>query len=124
MRPYTRAERISVKIQQAITELLVKKISDPRIEMATISDVTMSADLRLASVYVTAFGDEEKIAATLAGFKKSKGFIKKHIAPQLGLKYMPDLRFFYDDSFDKAAKMDALIETAIKDLPKDPEEDQ
>lgn len=124
MRPYTRAERISVKIQQAITELLVKKISDPRIEMATISDVTMSADLRLASVYVTAFGDEEKIADTLAGFKKSKGFIKKHIAPQLGLKYMPDLRFFYDDSFDKAAKMDALIETAIKDLPQDPEEDQ
>jgi ribosome-binding factor A len=123
MKPYTRAERISIKIQQAITELLTRKISDPRIEMATISQVKMSADLRLASVYVTAFGDEEKIADTLAGFKKSKGFIKKHIAPQLGLKYMPDLRFFYDDSFDKAAKMDALIETAIKDLPKDKTEE-
>jgi ribosome-binding factor A len=124
MKPYTRAERISSKIHQAITQLLTKKISDPRIEMATISQVKMSADLRLASVYVTAFGDEEKIAETLAGFKKSKGFIKKHIAPQLGLKYMPDLRFFYDDSFDKAAKMDALIETAIKKLPQDPEADQ
>jgi ribosome-binding factor A len=124
MKPYTRAERISSKIHQAITQLLTKKISDPRIEMATISQVKMSADLRLASVYVTAFGDEEKIADTLAGFKKSKGFIKKHIAPQLGLKYMPDLRFFYDDSFDKAAKMDALIETAIKKLPQDPEADQ
>ncbi len=123
MKPYTRAERIGMKIHQAITELLTRKISDPRIEMATISEVKMSADLRLASVYVTAFGDEEKIADTLAGFKKSKGFIKKHTAPQLGLKYMPDLRFFYDDSFDKAAKMDALIETAIKDLPKDKTEE-
>jgi ribosome-binding factor A len=123
MKPYTRAERISMKIQQAITELLIKKISDPRIEMATISQVKMTTDLRLASVYVTVFGDENRIADTLAGFKKSKGFIKKHIAPQLGLKYMPELRFFHDDSFDKAARMDALIESVVKDLPEDPESD-
>jgi len=49
MKPYTRAERISIKIQQAITQLLTKKISDPRIEMATISRVKMTADLRLAT---------------------------------------------------------------------------
>ncbi|MCF8091467.1 MAG: 30S ribosome-binding factor RbfA [Desulfotignum sp.] len=120
MKPYTRAERISMKIQQAITQLLIKKISDPRIEMATISQVKMTPDLRLANIYVTVFGDEARIAATLAGFKKSKGFIKKQIAPQLGLKYMPELRFFHDDSFDKAARMDALIESAVKDLPDDP----
>jgi len=123
MKPYTRAERISMKIQQAITELLTKKISDPRIEMATISRVKMTADLKLASVYVTVFGDEDRITDTLAGFKKSKGFIKKNIAPQLGLKYMPELRFFHDDSFDKAARMDALIESVVKDLPEDQESD-
>lgn len=121
MKPYTRAERISMKIQQAITELLTKKISDPRIEMATVSRVKMTSDLRLASVYVTVFGDEDRIADTLAGFKNSKGFIKKQIAPQLGLKYMPELRFFFDDSFDKAARMDALIDSVVKDLPEDPE---
>ncbi|MCP4022371.1 MAG: ribosome-binding factor A, partial [Desulfobacteraceae bacterium] len=37
------------------------------------------------------------------------------IAPKLGLKYMPDLKFVHDDSFDKAAKMDALINSTIKD---------
>lgn len=121
MKPYTRAERISIKIQQAITELLTRKISDPRIEMATVSRVKLTPDLRLASVYVTVFGDEDRIAATLAGFKNSRGFIKKHIAPQLGLKYMPDLRFFHDDSFDKAARMDALIDSVVKDLPEEPE---
>lgn len=123
MKPYTRAERISIKIQSAITQLLNKKISDPRIEMATISQVKMTADLRLASVYVTVFGDENKIATTLEGFKHSKGFIKKQIAPQLGLKYMPELRFFHDDSFDKAAEMDALIASAVKDLPSDQKDD-
>jgi len=112
MKPYTRAERISGKIQYAITELLSKKMQDPRIEMATVSGVKLSADLRVADVYIAVFGDKKRIREALDGFKKSKGFIKKSIAPKLGLKYMPDLRFVYDDSFDKAAKMDALIKSA------------
>jgi len=112
MKPYTRAERISGKIQYAITELLSKKMQDPRIEMATVSGVKLSADLRVADVYIAVFGDKKRIREALDGFKKSKGFIKKSIAPKLGLKYMPDLRFVYDDSFDKAARMDALIKSA------------
>ncbi len=115
MKPYSRADRISGKIQHAISELLSKKMQDPRIEMATISGIKMTPDLRIAYVYVTVFGDKAKIAGVLEGFKKSKGFIKKRIAPKLGLKYMPDLKFVHDDSFDKAAKMDALIKSASKD---------
>lgn len=112
MKPYSRAERISGKIQYAITELLSKKMQDPRIEMATISGVKLTPDLRIAHVYVAVFGDKHRIVEVLAGFKKSKGFIKKSIAPKLGLKYMPELKFIHDDTFDKAAKMDALIKSA------------
>ena len=112
MKPYTRAERISGKIQHAITELLSKKMQDPRIEMATISSVKLTTDLRVATVYITIFGDKQRILKALEGFKNSKGFIKKRIAPKLGLKYMPDLKFEYDDSFDKAAEMDELIRSA------------
>lgn len=112
MKPYSRAERISGKIQYAITELLSKKMQDPRIEMVTISGVQLSSDLRVADVYIAVFGDKKRIKDALNGFKKSKGFIKKSIAPKLGLKYMPELRFVHDDTFDKAAKMDALIKSA------------
>ncbi|MEH0022445.1 MAG: 30S ribosome-binding factor RbfA [Desulfobacter sp.] len=114
MKPYARAERVSTKIQAAITDLLSKKMQDPRVEMATISAVKMSPDLRVADVYITVFGDKKRIRETLNGFKKSKGFIKKSIAPKLGLKYMPDLRFVHDKSFDRAARLDALIEAAPK----------
>lgn len=112
MKPYTRAERISNKIQQAITELLSKKMMDPRIEMTTISSVKMTSDLRIANVYVAVFGDQERIVKAMEGFKRSKGFIKKSIAPKLGLKYMPELKFIRDDSFDRAARMDELIASA------------
>jgi ribosome-binding factor A len=114
MKPYSRAERISGKIQYAISDLLRKKMQDPRIEMATISGVKLTTDLRVAYVYVTVFGDEKKIAEVMEGFKNSRGFIKKRIAPKLGLKYMPDIKFVHDDSFDKAAKMDALIKSATE----------
>ncbi|WP_457551620.1 30S ribosome-binding factor RbfA [Desulfobacula sp.] len=116
MKPYTRADRISGKIQYAITDLLSKKMQDPRIEMATISSVKLSPDLRVAHVYVAVFGDEKRISDVLDGFKNAKGFIKKSITPKLGLKYMPDLKFVHDDSFDKAAKMDALIKSASTGL--------
>lgn len=114
MKPYSRAERVSIKIQQAITELLSKKMQDPRMEMATISSVRMSPDLSLAYVYVTVFGDKKRIREALEGFRRSKGFIKKRIAPKLGLRIMPDLRFIHDDSFDEAARLDALIDAAPK----------
>lgn len=112
MRPYSRSERIAIKIQKALTELLNKKLQDPRIEMATISHVKMSPDLKIGYVYVTMFGSSNKAGEMMDGFQKSKGYIKKSIAPKLGLKYMPELRFIYDDSFDKAVRMDLLIKSA------------
>jgi ribosome-binding factor A len=116
MRPYSRAERISVRIQSVITELLSKKMQDPRIEMATISGVKLSSDLRIAHVYIVVFGDQKRIKEALEGFRKSSGFIRKSIAPKLGLKYMPELKFVHDDSFDKAAKMDELIKSATSGI--------
>ncbi len=121
MRPYTRADRIGIKIQQAITELLSKKMQDPKVEMATISAVKMTPDLRVAHVYVTVFGEKRRIRDALDGFNRSKGYIKKHIAPKLGLKYMPEIKFIRDDTFDTAAEMDALIKKATSGHSEDDE---
>ncbi len=116
---YSRSDRIGLKIQKAITDLMQKKIQDPRLEMVTISHVKMSPDLRVAFVYVTTYSREIKKSQVLEGFKRSGGFIKKQIGSGLGLKYMPEFRFIYDDSFDKAARMDALIDSVVDPLPAD-----
>ncbi len=114
MKPYSRAERVSAAIQAAITNLLSRKIQDPRLEMVTISGVKLSPDLSIATVYITVFGNDKRKQDAMAGIKKSKGYIKKSIAPKLGLKFMPELRFFLDETFDRAARMDALIDAATK----------
>lgn len=114
MKPYPRAERVGVAIQTALSELLSRKLQDPRIEMATISSVEVTSDLKMAYVYFTLFGNEEKVAEAIAGFQSSHGYIKKNIAPKLGLKYMPELKFVHDKSFDHGSKIDILLNTVLK----------
>jgi len=112
MKPYSRGDRVGIKIQASLTELMTQKMQDPRIEMATISYVKMTSDLRIAYVYFSVFGDKKRIQEALEGFKSSLGFIKKRIAPKLGLRYMPDLKFIHDTSFDTGSRIDRLLKGA------------
>jgi ribosome-binding factor A len=109
MKPYPRADRIGVKIQAAISELLVQKAQDPRIEMATISKVEMTSDLATAFVYFSIFGNAKIVSEAKKGFKSSTKFIKKLIAPKLNLKYMPDIKFKHDESFAYGSKIDTIL---------------
>jgi len=107
---YSRADRVSGLIQETLSDLLSKRIHDPRLEMATITRVKMSADLKLARVYFAVYGDDRKSDEAAKGFESARGFIKRILAPKLGLRYMPDLKFFYDDSFDYGSHIDQLLE--------------
>ncbi len=121
MKPYPRAERIGVKIQAAISELLLKKVQDPRIEMATISKVELTSDLATAFVYFSVFGNDKVVSEAKKGFKRSRKFIKKLIAPELKLKYMPDLQFKHDESFNYGSRIDTLLNEIAKKKRSGPE---
>lgn len=110
MTSFSRADRVSGLIQKTLSDLLNKSIHDPRLQRATITMVKMSADLKLARVYFAIFGDNTKSADASRGFESARGFIKRILAPKLGLRYMPDLEFFYDDSFDYGSHIDQLLE--------------
>jgi ribosome-binding factor A len=123
MIPFTRADRVSGLIQEVLSELLKKKIRDPRLAMATITGVKMSNDLKLARIYFTIYGDSEKIEAARRGFESARGFIKKNLAGRLGLRYMPDLKFFHDDSFEYGSHIDKLLDKLATDNETDHQSD-
>lgn len=109
MKPYSRSDRVGGQIQKLLSELLRKRISDPRLAQTTISGVKMTRDLRIAKIYfATANGVQTKTDA-LEGFKSAHGFLKRSLAASLGLRYMPDLQFYYDDSFDYGARIEAVF---------------
>ncbi len=115
MTPFSRADRVSGLIQEVLSDLLKKDIHDPRLKMATITNVVMSRDLKLARVYFSIFGDSSKAQAAADGFESARGFIKRSIASKLSLRYMPDLKFFYDESFEYGSHIDELLRKITTD---------
>jgi ribosome-binding factor A len=116
MRPYSRSARVSGLIKQEMAALLRKEISDPSLAQVTITAVRVSADLRNAKIYfATPAGDKDQSHAALEGFQRARGFVKKELAQRLGLRYMPDLQFYYDDTIDRGARIEELIKMVKKD---------
>ena len=111
MIPFSRADRVGGLIQKVLSNILNKNIRDPRLKMATITGVKVSRDLKQARIYFTTSGDNQKKGAAIKGFSSAHGFIKRTLAHELDLKYMPDIKFLYDDSLEYGAHIDELIES-------------
>ena len=109
MKPFTRSDRVAGQIQKVLSEILKKRIRDPRLQMTTITGVKLSQDLRIARIYFIAPGGEKSRNEVTKGFQSALGYVKRTLARRLGLRYMPDLKFFYDESFDYGAHIDNLL---------------
>jgi len=115
MKPFSRSDRVAGQLQKELSELVYKDINDPRIEAVTITGVEMSRDLRIARIYYAVSGDEKVRKAASQGFNSALGFLKRTLAGRLGLRYMPDLKFFYDDSFDYGSRIDTVLKSIRSD---------
>ena len=104
---FKRADRVAGLIKEEISAILQRELRDPRLTLSTITDVKVSDDLKCAKIYFVC--DTKRQDSTKKGFEHSKGFIRKLIASRLKLRYTPDLRFYYDESFDYSSKIDKLL---------------
>lgn len=109
-RTFKRADRVGGQVQRVLADLIQRGVNDPRLSQATITAVTMNRDLRIAKVYFTTHNSTDK-QSLLESFEKAKGFIKRELARELGLRYMPDLRFYYDTSVDYGAHINRVLKS-------------
>lgn len=79
-------------------------------QVVTIPEVRLSPDLKLATVYVMPLGGED-VKPVLAALERHKRFIRGEVAKAVNLKFAPDLRFRFDETFDEAARIDALLDS-------------
>jgi ribosome-binding factor A len=112
---FSRAERVGGQIQKILSEILLKDVQDPRLEMTTITAVKMSKDLKIARIYFTVTGGKSNADEALKGFKSAVGFLKRVLAGELDLRYMPVLNFFYDESFDYGEQIEKVLKSIKKD---------
>lgn len=106
--------RVGEQIKHVLAQIMQEhKLLDPLIEdnIITISQVQMTADLKLANVYFTAFNCKD-IPALQKCLNSHSKFYKLQATHALRqMKYMPEFRFFYDDSFDNYSRIDSLLRT-------------
>ncbi|MGE5557974.1 MAG: 30S ribosome-binding factor RbfA [Bacillota bacterium] len=104
-----RQERLREVIKADIAETLQRELKDPRIKFLTITDVTVSSDLRHVKIYFSVLGGEDKFEEAIAGLESAKGFIRSDLAGKLALRFVPEISFLPDHSLEHAARIMSLL---------------
>lgn len=117
---YKRADRVADLIKQELAEILRREAHDPRIANITVTDVRLTDDLRSARIYVVELGKDRMSDEVGQGLSKARGFVRRELGRRLQLRYVPELSFFYDSSFEYGSKIEKLLKAIRKEEPDDP----
>jgi ribosome-binding factor A len=109
-----RMRRVNESIRQVIGDAVASNLKDPRVGFVTVTDVRTSADLSHARVYVSVLGEPAARLETMDGLRSAHGYLQRKISGELHLKRTPTLEFSYDETTDRAMRLDALIEQEIE----------
>lgn len=114
-----RIPRLQEELKKIFNTTLSQKLNDPKLDWVQITDVIISKDLRYAKLYFSHYNNprtHEKIRELLI---KTSGFLKKQIAGAQLMRTIPELSFFYDETEDRAEKMDSLLANLKDDYSDD-----
>ena len=106
--------RLANQIKQCVAKAVNTSLRDPRLKLVTITSAKLSADLSIASIYYLHDESTSKKKA-LDGLYAAKPFFRKKIAEDIAMRKIPDLRFFYDESVERGAQIEAIIGELNKD---------
>jgi ribosome-binding factor A len=110
-----RTIQVAGLLQKEISELLVRKAKDPRLEMVTITGVKISPDLKLARIYFSRFGSTEDLKKVMEGLQSSAGFLRRELGQRMKLRYVPELVFIHDTSFEYGDRIESLLKDLFPD---------
>jgi len=118
--------RVGELIRHELADMLTRgDIHDPVIQahMITVPEVRMTADLRLATIYVMPLGGRD-VEAVIGAFDRNKRFVRGEIARRVNLKFAPEIRFRVDERFDEAERIEKLLRTPAVQRDLDGEKDE
>jgi ribosome-binding factor A len=108
-----RPVRVGELIQAELADLLLRQLKDPRLRMAAVSRVEVSADLRHARVYISHMGTKTEQQAALEGFERAAGFIRGQLGRRLHLRYVPQLSFQLDTSIAYGVRISSMLHDLV-----------
>ena len=120
-----RAQRVAETIHKEISSMLIKGLKDPRIGFVTITSVDVTSDLRQARIYYTllvsqnTMGGQDGRSRTQEGLDSSSSYIRQQLGRMLHLRFIPEIHFEYDASFDYGQNIERLLKEVKTDEHQD-----
>jgi len=103
-----RVDKVEHLIKEEISLIFLHKLSNLNLGFITITNVRVSPDLKMAKIYLSVF-DKEKRELVLDKIEDRKGYIRSEFAHRIRIKFIPELKFFIDDTLDYVEKIEGLI---------------
>jgi len=113
-----RSERVGNLVRNTIGQIILTRMSDPRVDPArtSITHVEVTDDLLTAKVYISVIGTDGQQRRALTGLQRAAGHIQKLMMQQITLRHTPILEFVFDTGFKKGLKTIELLRQATEEL--------
>ena len=108
-REFARHERVAAQLRRELATLIQREVNDPRLGPVTVTDVEVTRDLSVARVYLSS-ASPETIPGSLKVLKGAAGFLRSRLGRDLRMRAVPELRFVHDDSMQRGARIDSLLD--------------
>ena len=119
-----RPERVGQMMRREIADILEHRLRDPRVSsMVSITDVEVTQDLSFARVFVSTLVTGEERERVLEALKAAAGFVRHELRPRLGLREVPEVRFLFDESLERGARVDEILRRIERGEPIGDEEE-
>ncbi len=112
-REFNRSQRMAEQIRRELAEIVRDELKDPRMGLCSFTAVKLSRDLSHAIVFCSVL-DEAHREETIDTLNRAAGFIRSQIASRIRARSVPQVKFVNDDSVERGAAMDELIDKAIR----------
>ena len=120
-----RPERVAERIKRETAEILENELRDPRVHgLVSVTDVEVTPDLSMARIYVSTLTQGHEREQMLKALESAAGYVRRRLAPRLGLREMPEVRFLFDDSLERGSRVDFLLRKLAEGEPiRDPDDE-
>ncbi len=118
-----RLQRISDRLREELSEMLIQDISDPRLSGISVTEVKVDRELAFADIYISAFEGSERAKEVLEGLQHAQGFIRRELSQRVELRTFPRLRFHWDPTYERAEHIERLIASLQNEEGDNPAED-
>jgi ribosome-binding factor A len=113
-----RVEKVAAQLRDEISEILSRRVSDPRMGLITVVEVDLSPDLGTAKVHVSTIGSDDERRESMAALDHARGFVRRELAAQMrNLRRIPEIRFVDDHNMEYAIHISEVIDQLHKETP-------